>query len=226
MTKLKATMAELERVHAECATSQVQFLELTRTNVQIQPTPFKSVKEEMAPMTISCTQLAFEKEQPKQDETMSIQELVTKYMKEQESMAKMSFKGRPESLPSTLEVNEEEESLNYNEEITSRGNEELEKLQRVKHDIEISKDLAEKEEEESPSPEPHEKRKHEVVKTIPEMTLWVAKHEEVKNEKMTPTFKVDEYINHLNNELRGIIGVTFPKFIKFPFPFLFYFSYF
>ena len=35
MTKLEATMAELERVHAECATSQVQFMELTRANVQI-----------------------------------------------------------------------------------------------------------------------------------------------------------------------------------------------
>ena len=30
-------------------------------------------------------------------------------------------------------------------------------------------------------------------------------HEEVKNRKMTPTSVVDEYIIHLNNELRGII---------------------
>ena len=30
-------------------------------------------------------------------------------------------------------------------------------------------------------------------------------HEEVKNNKETPTFEVDEYIIHLNNELRGII---------------------
>ena len=44
MTKLEVAMAELERAHAECATSQVQFMELTRANVQIQPTPFKSVK--------------------------------------------------------------------------------------------------------------------------------------------------------------------------------------
>ena len=44
MTKLEATMTELERVHAECATSQVQFMELIRANVQIQPTPFKSLK--------------------------------------------------------------------------------------------------------------------------------------------------------------------------------------
>ena len=105
MTKLEATMAELERVHAECATSQIQFMELTRANVQIQPTPFKSMKEEMAPMATSCTQLTFKKEQPKQEESMSIQELVAKYMKEQENMATMSFEGLHESLPSTLGVN-------------------------------------------------------------------------------------------------------------------------
>ena len=40
MTTLEATMAELKRVHAECATSQVQFMEMTRANVQIQPAPF------------------------------------------------------------------------------------------------------------------------------------------------------------------------------------------
>ena len=61
MTQLEATMAELERVHDECATSQVQFIGLTRANVQIQPMPFKSVTEEMALMATSCTQLTFEK---------------------------------------------------------------------------------------------------------------------------------------------------------------------
>ena len=40
MTKLEAAMTELKRVHAECATSQVQFMELIRANVQIQPAPF------------------------------------------------------------------------------------------------------------------------------------------------------------------------------------------
>ena len=30
-------------------------------------------------------------------------------------------------------------------------------------------------------------------------------HEELKNEKMTPTFEVDEYIIQLNNELKGDI---------------------
>ena len=40
MTKLKATMVELERVRAKCATSQVQIIEVIRANVQIQPKPF------------------------------------------------------------------------------------------------------------------------------------------------------------------------------------------
>ena len=43
------------------------------------------------------------------------------------------------------------------------------------------------------------------MKTISKITLWVPMHEEVKNENKTPTSKVDEYIIHLNNELRGII---------------------
>ena len=30
-------------------------------------------------------------------------------------------------------------------------------------------------------------------------------HEELKNEKMIPNSEVDEYIIHLNNELRGTI---------------------
>ena len=62
MTKFEATMAELERVHAECARSKNQFMELTRTNVLIQPTLFKSVKKKIASMATSCTQLTFEKE--------------------------------------------------------------------------------------------------------------------------------------------------------------------
>ena len=65
MTKLEAALVEMKRVHAECATSQVQFMALTRANVQIQHTPFDSLKEEMAPMATSGTQLTFEKVQPK-----------------------------------------------------------------------------------------------------------------------------------------------------------------
>ena len=56
----------------------------------------------------------------------------------------MSFERQHESLLSTLKVNKEEENLSYNEEITSRGNEEIEKLQRVVNDVETfeaSKDL-------------------------------------------------------------------------------------
>ena len=60
-------------------------------------------------------------------------------------------------------------------------------------------------EEESTSPELHEKTNGKVVKTIPEMTFWVPMHEEVKNKKETLTSEVDEYIIHLNNELRRII---------------------
>ena len=135
MTQLEATMAELERVPAECATSQVQFIGLTMANVQIQPMPLKSLKEEMALMATSCTQLTFEKEQPKQEKSMSIQELVEKYTNENKNMIDMHFKRQQESLPSTLEVNKEEENLSYNKEITSRGNEELEKLQIVENDV-------------------------------------------------------------------------------------------
>ena len=54
---------------------------------------------------------------------MSIEELVAKYMKEQDNMATMSFRGQHKSSPSTLRVNIEEENLSYNEKITSRDNE-------------------------------------------------------------------------------------------------------
>ena len=116
-------------------------MELTRDNVQIQPTPFKSLKEEMAPMATSGTQLTFEKEQPKEEESMIIEELVVKYMKEQENRVAMPFVGQHESSSSTIRVNLEEENLSYNEEITSRGNKELEKLQRVENHAETLKDL-------------------------------------------------------------------------------------
>ena len=150
MTKLEAALVEMKRVHAECVTSPVQFMELTRANVKIRHTPFHSLKEEMAPMATSGTQLTFEKEQPKEEDSMSIEELVAKYMNEQENMATMSFEGQHESSPSTLGVSTEEETWNYNEEITSRGNEELEKRQKVEDDdAETSKDLVEKEEKES-----------------------------------------------------------------------------
>ena len=136
---------------------------------------------------------------------MSIEELVAKCMKEQDNMATMSFEGQHESSPSTLRVNIEEENLSYNEEITSRDNEELEKFQIVKNDAQIFETLDVKEDEPT-SPESHEKTTDKVVKTIPEMTFWVPMHETVKNEKTKPpTAEVDEYIIHLKIELRGII---------------------
>ena len=58
-------------------------------------------------------------------------------------------------------------------------------------------------EDELTSPESHEKTNDEVGKTMSEMTLWIEMHEELKNEKMTPTSEVDEYIIQLNNEMKG-----------------------
>ena len=154
-------------------------------------------------MATSGTQLTFEKEQPKEEESMSIEELVAKYMKEQQNRVAMSIGGQHESSSSILGVNLEEENLSYNEKITSRGNKELEKLQRVENDAETLKDLVAKEEKEQTSPESHEKTNDEVGKTMSEMTLWAEMHEGLKNEKMTPTSKVDEYIIQLNNEMKG-----------------------
>ena len=77
---------------------------------------------------------------------MSIQELVVKYMNENVNMAIMSFEGQHDSLPSTLEVNKDE-NLNYNEAITSKSNEELDKLQRVENDVQTLKDIIVKEDE-------------------------------------------------------------------------------
>ena len=119
---------------------------------------------------------------------MSIEELVAKYMKEQDNMATMSFEGQHESSSSTLRVNIEEQNLRYNEEITSRGNEELEKFQTVENDAQILETFVVKEDEPT-SPESHEKTNGEVVKTIPEMTFLVLMHEEVKNEKKKPNFR-------------------------------------
>ena len=209
MTKLEAALVEMKRVHAECVTSPVQFMELTRANVKIRHTPFHILKEEMAPMATSGTQHTFEKEQPKEEDSMSIEELVAKYMNEQENMATMSFEGQHESSPSTLGVSTEEETWSYNEEITSICNEELEKRQKVEDDdAETSKDLVGKEEKESISQESYKKVKEEVVETFPEMTLWGEMHEELKNEKTIPNSEVDEYIIHFNNELRGTIVNT------------------
>ena len=71
---------------------------------------------------------------------MSIHELMAKHMNEEKNMVEISFGGQHESLPSLLEVIREED-LTYNENITSRNNEELEKLERVEDDARDLKHL-------------------------------------------------------------------------------------
>ena len=142
-------MAELQRVQAELATSQAQFMEEvhapsqeesnfkskvdelaitvakfakcrvellmeeTRTNVKIQPIPLESLEEKKTPWATSYTQLEIELQQPPLEKGMSIQELVAKHMNEGKNMVEMSFERQHESLPNILEVNIEEEILNY-----------------------------------------------------------------------------------------------------------------
>ena len=57
----------------------------------------------------------------------------------------MSFEGRHESLPSNLKETKEEESVSYNEEITSRDDEKLEKFQKVEKDAQTLEALTVKE---------------------------------------------------------------------------------
>ena len=116
MAELAKTMTEMHKEEAS-------------VNIQIQLITLKHLEEKMTLKTTSYTQLGLEKEQPLQEKGMSIQELVAKHMNERENMAKMSFEGQHESLTSILEVIREEEDLSYNEDITSRNNEELRKSQ-------------------------------------------------------------------------------------------------
>ena len=105
-------------------------------------------------------------------------------------------------------MNKEEENLNYNEIITSRGNKELEKLQRVENEAQNSKALVKKEEEEeeeSTSPKSHEKTNDEVVKTIPKMAPSSEMHEELTNKKMTPILKVGKCTIQLFKEMEASI---------------------
>ena len=135
---------------------------------------------------------------------MSIQELVAKYMKEQENIATTSFEGQHASLPSNLEVTKEEENLSYKEEITSRGNEELEKIQKVEDSTQTLETLVAKEDEQT-SVESHEKIKYEVVKTILEMAPWGEIHEELKIEKVTLIPKAEECTIKLFKEMEATI---------------------
>ena len=125
-------------------------------------------------------------------------------MKEQENIATMSFKGQHETLSSTLGVNTEEEYLSSNKEITSRGNEELEKFQTLENDAQTFETLVVKEDEPT-SPESHEKINYEVVNTISEMALWGEMHEELKIEKMTPIPKVEGCTMQLFKEKKATI---------------------
>ena len=52
-------------------------------------------------------------------------------MNKENNMVVMSFEGQHESLSSILEMNIEKEDLNYNQDITLRNDEELEKLKIV-----------------------------------------------------------------------------------------------
>ena len=151
-----------------------------------------SIKEEMTLMTTSYTQSKFEIHQPLKEEEMSIQELVAKHMNEGESMVETSFKGQQKNVPSNLEAIKEED-LSYNEDITLRNNEELEKLQRVENDAQYLKALVVTEDE-STSSESHEKIQVEVVKNIPEMAPWGEMYEDFDIVKVTPMSKVEECI--------------------------------
>ena len=115
---------------------------------------------------------------------MSIQELVAKHLNEEDNMAKMSFEGQHGKLPSLFEVIKEE-NLNYNEDVTSRSKDELEKIKKVEDDAQHSRIQVVKEDEPT-SLESHEKIKDEVVETIPEMAPWSDMHEDLKIEEVTP----------------------------------------
>ena len=80
-------------------------------------------------------------------------------------MTKMSSKGQQRSSPISIEV------MEYCEDITLKRGGELEKLQRMEDNVHELKDLVLKENE-STSLKPYDMIRHEVVKTILEMTLW------------------------------------------------------
>ena len=126
---------------------------------------------------------------------MSIQELVAKHMNEKVNMAKMSFEGQHESLPSILEVIIEKikKGLHYKEDVTSRSKDEHENITKVEDDAKNLRILVVKEDEPT-SPKSQEKIKYEVVKTILEMATWGEKLEELKIEEVTPLSKVEECI--------------------------------
>ena len=134
---------------------------------------------------------------------MSIQELVEKHMNEEKNMVELSFEGQHESFSSILEVIEEEDS-SYNEVVTSKFKEELEKIIRGDDDVQDLKVLVVMEDEPN-SLESHDTTKDEVLRAIPKMASWGDMREELKIEEVTPMSKVEEYIIHLNKEMEATI---------------------
>ena len=134
-----------------------------------------------------------------------IQELVTKHMNEGKNMVEMSFEGQHESLPNILEVIREED-LNYNEDITARNNEELEKITKVEDETQNLRVLVVKEDELT-SLESHTMIKYEVLKTIPKMAPWSDMHEKIKIEELAPMSKVKECIIQLNKEIEALMVI-------------------
>ena len=151
------------------------------------------MEEKKTPRATSYTQLEIELQQPPLKKGMSIQKQVAKHMNEGKNMVEMSFEGKHESLSNILEVNIEEENLNYNANIILRSNEELEKPQTMENEANELEDLVVMEDDPT-SPKSHEMIKDEVVGTIPKMAPWGDMHEELKIEEVTPMSKAKEYI--------------------------------
>ena len=170
-SKFESEVDELAITMAKLAKYRVELLkEETRTNVQIQPISLESLAKKKTPRVTSCTQHEMEPQQPPMEKGMSNKEIVAKHMNEKINMAKMSFEGQHESLPSILEVirEEKEEGLHYKEDVTSRSKDELENITKVEDDAQNLRILVIKEDEPT-SPESQEKIKDEIIKTILEM---------------------------------------------------------
>ena len=104
---------------------------------------------------------------------------MAQHMNEEKEMTKISSKRQQRSFTTILEVSPEKETK-YCKNINLKNGGALEKLQRMEDDSHELKDLVVKEKV-STSLKPHEMIRKEVVKTIPKMTLWGEKHEELKN---------------------------------------------
>ena len=100
-------------------------------------------------------------------------------------------------------MNEEEDS-SYNEVVTSKSKEELEKIIRGDDDVQDLKALVVKEDEQN-SLESHDTTKDEVLRATRKMASWGDMCEELKIEEVTPMSKVEEYIIHLNKEMEATI---------------------